>query len=287
MEKNSKFKKFLDVKEDFFYIETSTIKEDIKYIIKNNITNIALNKYKGFINEDLSVLSELYHIRKLSLAPCDVKNASTILPYFTNLEYLNIGIDNVIVDFSNLKKLKYLYFDYHKNTMGLKNLTNLEVLHVYKANKFFFTEDLFQSFKKLRRLEIVQSKDLDNLSCFSKLLKIKELEFQYCRTLIDISFITQHLKNTLEFFKIGNCKNIINHNLIVELKKLKWLALVDSIILDDVNFVKQFPDLEVLIVLGKSYFKDGDLSILKEKKLRHVGIDNKRHYNIKYEDLKK
>jgi len=287
MKQNNKLKFFDDVNENFFYLNSSNISDDIKYVKENNILNIAINKYKGFTSEDFSLLSDLAHIKKLSLEPCDVKNASDVLPYFVDLEYLHIGIDNVMVNFSNLKRLKYLYFDYHKDLKGLNNLTNLEVLHVYKANKFFFKEDLFKCFKKLRRLEIVQSKDLDNLSCFTKLSELKELEFHYCRTLIDLNYVTDNLKKTLEILKIGNCKNIINYNSITKLKKLKWLAVVDSFIFNSANFVKELPELNTLVVLGKSYFKDGDLSILKEKKLSHVGIDNKRHYNVKYEDLKK
>jgi len=71
---------------------------------------------------------------------------------------------------------------------------------------------------------------------------------------------------------------------IEELKKVKTLSIVDSITINDTKFVDRMDGLEILIVLGGSYFINGDLSNLK--RLRHVSIDDKKHYNLKYKDLK-
>ena len=70
-----------------------------------------------------------------------------------------------------------------------------------------------------------------------------------------------------------------------KLAKLKWFALIDSIILKDTNFLKSLINLEVLVVLGTSYFENGDLSNLKGR-FRHLGIDDKKHYNLKSNDFK-
>lgn len=286
MAENSRLKYFTDVKEYFFYIKSSEIEKDIEYIKKNKINNIAINKYKGFLSNDISQLRELTHVKKISLEPSDIVDVGDTLAKLKKLEYLHLGVEKVAFDFSNLPNLKRLYFDYHKNTKGIEHLINLEVLHIYYANKFFFKEDQIGSLKNLKRLEIVKSDDLDNLNCLSKLINLKELEFHYCRSLIDFNFLT-YLKYKLEILKIGNCKNVKNVEYIDSLEKLKWLAIVDSFKIKNVNFIKNLRNLEVLIVLGKSYFEDGDLSILRERKLRHVGIDNKRHYNVKYEEFKK
>ena len=283
---NEQFKYFPDVEEYFYYMNSAHIKKDIQYVIDNNIKNVALNKYHGYTMNNISEFEKLIHIKKLSIEPSNVLSIKEPLSKLVNLEYLHIGVDKMEVDFSNLKKLKWLYFDYHKKVKGFDSLKKLEVLHIYRANKNFFTEAYLKHLTKLRRLEIVQSKDLQNLACLVKLTSLKELEFHYCRSAINLSFL-EKFKEQLKVLKIGNCKNVLDIDKIKQLKKLEWLAVVDSVPLESADIVNYLPNLEVLIVLGKSHFMNGDLSILKDMKLRHVGIDNKRHYNMKYEDFKK
>ena len=93
------------------------------------------------------------------------------------------------------------------------------------------------------------------------------------------------VKDTLEILKIGSCKKIEGlEGILPELSNLKWFTLTDSITLKNTEFINFLPKLETLIILGSSYFEDGNLMNLKGK-LKHVSIDDKKHYNLKHKDF--
>lgn len=85
--------------------------------------------------------------------------------------------------------------------------------------------------------------------------------------------------------KIGSCKNIEGLEAILsQLVNLKCFSLIDSITLRSTSFVNFLPRLQTLIVLGSSYFEDGNLVNLKGR-LKYVSIDDKKHYNLKHKDF--
>jgi hypothetical protein len=268
--------------EYFFYVNSDEIVENIDYIKNNNIRNIGVNKLKGYKLNDLKKITEVSNqIEKLSIGgDIDLSDLSE----FKNLEYLVANSEQAFIDFSKLSKLKYLAFFYYGKMTGFENLSNLETINVSKADPSFLTEDIFRYYKKLTRLEIVQSKLPEELDFLKYLTKLKELEFHYCKSKIDLSELLK-IKGSLEILKIGHSKNVVSIEALTKLKKLTWLSLVDSIPLADSKFINDLPALEVLVVLGSSFFVDGNIDNLKGK-LRHVGIDDKRHYTLKTKDFK-
>lgn len=269
--------------EQFFYISSDELEENISFIKRNKIFNIGINKLKGFKSNDLYPIIELKdQVKKISIGrELDLSAISE----FTNLEYLVSSSENASIDFSQLKKLKYLSFFYSRKMNGLESLENLETINVSKADEIFLSESIFCNYKKLHHLEIIQSKLPEEQGFLKCLVALKDLEFHYIKSRIDLKDLLA-VKGSLEILKIGHSKNILSIDTLGKFKALKWLAIVDSVPLDSAAFVDELPALEVLVVLGSSYFVDGNIDNLKGK-LRHVGIDDKRHYSLKSKDFKK
>jgi hypothetical protein len=181
--------------------------------------------------------------------------------------------------------VKNLYLGPQTRINGLDSLRALEQLILIKTGKQFFTRHLFASWSELRSLTLLSPKLPPDLSFLNNSHKLRELEIYNCRSEFDCTEIASSL-NSLEELRIERCKNIKGLEVILpQLKSLITLAVIDSIALKSATFVGRLPNLKNLIVMGSSFFENGDLSNLKGR-LEHLGIDNKKHYNLKFEDFK-
>ncbi len=127
-------------------------------------------------------------------------------------------------------------------------------------------------------LSIVQG-DIQNLDFLITYKNLKKLELYGMRKLTDISGLV-NVKNTLVRLEIESCKNIKNVlETVCQMDNLKELNLI-NFTFDNLDWVKNLPQLEHLS-LSCSNVISGDLSPVLF--INHVGIDNKRHYNYKYD----
>lgn len=280
----SKLREIPGKKELYFFVESDKLQSDIRFIQSEKIENIALNPFHGYKFDNIDWLSEIPFIKKAELGGCYDINFDG-LRYLTDLQYLSFNaMKNQKVDLSNLKKLKYLSFQSNKNIKGLEELKELQNLAVSKGEMTFFTDYFFKNYTKLHMLSIADSRLPESLSFLKVLTSLTHLEISYIKSKVNLCGLLE-ISHSLEILKLSHSKKIESIDTIKKLKKLKTFSIVDSVTLEDTGFVNQLPKLEILIVLGSSYFKNGDLSDLKGR-LKHVSIDNKKHYNLKYEDLR-
>jgi hypothetical protein len=266
----------------YFYINSDKLEEDIKWILANKIDSIRLSQYDGYKIKSIEPILQLKHIRSLVIFLQGVDLGK--LNEFNNLEELSIGESNFGIDVSDLKNLKDLYLFYHKKIKGLSSLTALKKLIIVKAEASFFSESNFSSWQNLNELASLSSKLPPKLSFIKNNRKLRQLEIHNTRTTFnvwDLSLINE----SLEVLKIESCKNIEGiDDVLPKLTHLRWFALTDSVTLKSTQFVDALPNLDTLVVLGSSYFENGNLNNLKNR-MKHVGIDDKRHYNLKSMDF--
>jgi hypothetical protein len=265
-----------------FYLNSEHLDEDIKFINDNNINDVSINPHKGYKLKNADVFIALPNVKRISLAARDLD--LSVISKLTQVEFLFIGEDNYNIDLSNCKKLESLNFKYDNSIKGLGNLKELREITVSKGDCNFFNRNIFSNYSKLEKLEIIQSKLPSEMSFFECLLNLKELDILYSKGEIDLIFL-KYIQRSLENLKIKNSKKVSHIEAIYEMPNLKWLSLVDSIPLENSKLINKLTHLEVLIVLGTSFFIDGDISNLTKLNLKHVSIDDKRHYNLKYADM--
>ncbi len=266
----------------YFYINSDKLEEDIQWILANKIDSIRLSQYDGYKLKSIEPILQLKHIRSLVIFLKKVDLSK--LCQLDNLEELSIGELNLNIDISNLKKLQDFYLLYHKNIKGLNTLSALKKLIAVKAEATFFSEVNFNSWKNLDELASLNSKLPPNLSFLKNNRKLRELEIHNTRTQFNVSDLSS-IKESLEILKIGSCKKVEGiEEVLPKLTNLRWFALTDSVPLKSSRFIDMLPNLDTLVVLGSSYFENGDLSNLKGK-MKHIGIDDKKHYSLKTKDF--
>lgn len=268
----------------YFYLKSDSLEADIKWIEKHKIENIHISGYEPYNITSIEVLSTIkVPIKKLAIF---IKNADLSgLKQYSDLTKLSIGEKATSVDLTSLEKLEDLYFLYSKNITGLETIKNMKRLTLINVRGSFFNEETAHLFQSLSSLQILSGELPGDLSLLPFKDKLRDLEIYGIKNSFDLSSLLASATN-IEVLKIEKCRKVQNLELTLPLlKSLSCLSLIDSVLLSDTTLVNQMPQLRVLIVLGSSYFVNGNLEALKD--LKWVSIDNKRHYNLKHEDLPK
>ena len=180
------------------------------------------------------------------------------------------------IDLSGMN-LTELNIRYSKSITGIFSIKTLSTLILSHGNEDLFVLDFFSKLNNLKLLEVYQSNLPKDFSFLSKNAELKQLEIGYIRK----SFALNGLEHiNLNKLTISNSKKVDIDNL-KNLTSIEELRLVDSVVIPSNDIFSRFERLKYLIILGSSFFSDGNLIEL-QKRVEYLGIDNKKHYNVKY-----
>lgn len=178
------------------------------------------------------------------------------------------------VDLSLFNRLRWLGCDY-KEVVNLSSQTNLLslVLFSYPNNGSGLNELL--GLKEL----VLRKGTVESLSFISQKSQLVKIELSYLSKLKTIGSLKKCQQ--LEYLEIQSCKRICDLE-----ETLKWLSGLKVLKLigfeiANLRWVKNLVNLEQLILLDTNVI-DGDIK--PAKNVTYVAIDNKRHYNYKFDD---
>ena len=286
MNSEDRLKKLANSDEPYLYVDSNNLDEDIEFIKNRNIKNIMLNSYYGY-NIDhidwLSYFEDFPLLEDLTICPSGIKSFSYEgLKYLSNIKNLTIQNDSKdIIDLAANTNLQQLYTLDSRFLRGLETLINLESLVLTKPHDNILTCDVFDNLKNLNYLCLSNRSFKEGLG-FLKNTNLQRLMICYSRKLS-----LEGIRDLdLTWLEIDSCKNIEHADEIFKILTLKELRLINSITVESLESIKALSDLEILIILGSSYLKDGNLDAATGR-YRHFSFDDKRHYNIKFEEFKK
>lgn len=274
--------KFLAGK-NVLYVNSKFLESDIQYIREHGVKHLMLLISCGYELNNVDWLSEVGDIiESIILTP--PKKSVFSFTGLRNCKCLSdLKINNCrrdVIDLSNINSLTSLSVEDYRYVIGLETLSNLETLGMRSPPERLLTVDFFSHFKKLRHLGIVQKGLPEGLE-FLIGSSISDLFIAFCRRLSLRGLSSLNLTK----LKISNCKNVEHIDEIFRATTLRRLELVDSVKIDSPRSLDPLIDLDVVTLLGSSCFVDGNLDPLKGR-LTHLGIDDKRHYNVKYDKFK-
>jgi hypothetical protein len=188
--------------------------------------------------------------------------------------------------FDQLDQDKIFQNDFKENTIATENKTfeNAEYVIIWHLKEKLNSFDNLPYSDKLLYLELnwANIKSFDGIEKFKNL---KRLELHYCVKLENDKGLSQ-LKDTIEFLHINQSKKFKFTDELLKLKKLKVLCLNACGSLDNLDFLKSFPNLVDFRFVDTNVL-DGNLKpILEHPTIRTVGFLDKRHYNYKSEKIK-
>jgi hypothetical protein len=178
-----------------------------------------------------------------------------------------------ILDLSFFHKLKHLRIN-NKNYKNIDFQTQLEILNL---SPFKIKKDRIDGLTNLKELYIFES-DYDQLNFIIKMKYLNHLEIHYFPKLTDLSALQNN--DSIEFLQFYSCKNLNKLEVLKSMKKLKRLHL-DNMVIPNIDFVKDIKSLNFLSLMGTNVLS-GDISPAKD--IDFVSIDNRRHYNYRWDD---
>ena len=182
------------------------------------------------------------------------------------------------IDYSQIKGLENLGVEWNKGCLNYQTIKSLKSLMIWNCNEKELTK-MFCS-PVLDTLLIQESK-IRTLEGIQQSTKMQCLYLYYNRGLKDIEALGA-VKDTLRALRICNCSKIEDFSILSDLKNLELLEIDGSNKLESLNFLNQLPNLKTLY-LGVNVL-DGDLTPCMNLSYAWL-YANKRHYNLKREDL--
>lgn len=251
---------------DFSFLKDCPQLEFIKVIFR--LPFCAYDQLKGsgenyYYTYDLSPIYDLPLVRHLNITDMEVSDiharTQVDLGRVKGLEHYD-GPGGFVKNTGEALALKSIYFRRGYKEKNLQSLCKLE---------------------KLKCLGIELSR-LESLEGIENLKNIKWLLLGYNRSLQDISAL-EKVKDTLEYLYIENCGKIKDFSVLKELPHLKKLRLMGKMTIPSLKFFEDLKELEYFHITGNVL--DGDLTPCM--KLHCAHCQDRRHYNIKDDDLPK
>lgn len=262
------------------FIDSSRLRECIRYLYDNNLKNITINSFQGYKLKEIEFLGELKNFLEGLIIPEQHYDFSII----NKLHLLKIlGLpDNLknTVDLTNFPNLERCSVTFSPRLKGLETCTKLKSLTLsdYKSSNADFST--FPTLPSLEELNLLEAK-ITSLRGIGKLKSLKIFTMYRIPKLEIIKHIVE-LKNSLEEIVIEKCKNIVDFDILKEMSNLKKIIISESGEIKSLDFVKGLKKLEFISFWGTNII-DGNISPCIG--IPYVGFDNKKHYSHKNEQI--
>ena len=260
-----------------------TLEEHIQYIQENQFEKVYV------VADDIAFLRQCPTITSLKIIPAYSAAKFDYSPLYDmpNLKELNCqtvyGHKDALkadVDYSHFPSLQCVYASGakgHRNLESVKGLRHLYLGQGQPASKALIGFD----FSELEKLALCQS-PIRSLNGIDQAACIQKLSLSYCRSLEDVAALAS-VGKTLTSLEIESCGKIKDFSWLYHLPNLENLVLFGSNTLPNLGFLESMPNLKSFRFTMNAL--DGDLGLCQN--IPYVYCKNRKHYNLKNEDLPK
>lgn len=275
---HNRYRHIAGLEEEFFSIDSNELDSDISFIHANKIENLILNARADYKLLNVNWLEKVSRfVKKLIITTPSKTFSLDGLAYCRSLRSLKVNnFSKSSIPIDKIRSLECLDTDDFTKVTGLESSHSLKKIIGGKLPKKYQTKDFWCSFQNLEFLCIFSSKIESGLGFLGK----TNLNNLYLYSCSFVDFVGVNEIN-LESLKIEKCKKIAHENTVFDMQSLKSLILIDSFCIEKPEIILEMNSLIKLIILGKSHFLEGNISIL-DKKLEVFNFDDKRHYDRKF-----
>jgi hypothetical protein len=285
MNMNSSAGYFIDSDENGFgqclVLTGSWRNEFSNLMISKGLTVLRLSSSVGWIDEDISFLSNLSFLEGVEVYSWAVRD---VTPIFRNTRLRYVGIQskfNSTAEFQALKNLEVCKLYWRPKISGLESCANLRHLNIVDYPDSDLTR--FASLSQLARLQI-SSRTLFSLEGIGSMSGLKVLDIANCPRLTDIAALASC--STVESVTLDSCKQMSEIPSRLCLDNLQEFFIVDCGKIKTLKPLASCKNLSTLKFTGDTYIVDGDLDFLaKHPAVRDVWYANKSHYSLTREAL--
>lgn len=262
--------KHIDSELLFADVHVDILQEELTEIRRKGIENICISSFHGWkANTPINFLEANKWIKGIWIIDQEVD----------------------ITPINNLSELKFLSFNYTKETKGkidFNNFSNLEYLSIiaYNPKKMYnigsltklidfhcsrWNESDLETISKnmqIRKLTLDYCK-LENLKGVDRLNNLKRLDIYSAPNLKDINDLGL-IKNSITNLSFELCPKIEDFSVLSSLQNLETFVIQKSTPMQSVQFIKNLKNLRYAYI-GTEVL-DGNIEILKEKKIEYKKV---------------
>lgn len=251
---------------------------------ESELSELELHSFRNVSIEldALKCLRFFPNIENLILRPGEICEAD--LSYLSGLpiaslklDYYSDCIDLYTIDLSQFPNLQFLF---SRTQYNFSNVALCRTLCTLVVQEWYSNDLTYLGKSNLQALHISSGK-LKSFEGVQMMPQLISISVSYQKSLSDV----HHLKwrHNLESLSIEKC-NRINILQIPALPNLHYLELSGSQVVDNLSFLRNYPELNYLLL--DINVSNGDLQLLLE--LKHCAImSNRRHYSLRNADLPK
>jgi len=189
--------------------------------------------------------------------------------------YVSDRREDFFVDFEKYPNLVHLRCDIkHKYRREINSLNKIEQLILFG---FTAKKESLSNLNCLRRLTLSKG-SFFNLNFLPKASKLNYLEINSISKLKDVTDL-KSMSDSLRELDFNGCKNIEDPEATLSMLKYLEVLKCNNVIFENLKWIRNLPNLKQLILLDSDVI-DGDISHAKD--ISYVAIDNKRHYNYRF-----
>lgn len=261
-------------------INPNNLKEAIHELKQSEFTYYSGIRLENI--DDLEFLTEfplLLYLEVISDKPVNIAPIESL----HNIRGLHIADPKNGLDFNKFPHLEIFIGKWHEKNQNLESCRDLRSILIsnYNSKTKDFSE--LKNIVRLENLDIICS-NIESLKGIETLKDLKNLMIAYAPKLKNISDIT---KTNLREIEFANVKKIEDYRFLSNLEYLRKIILDNCADIEDINWISYLNNLDFFTFM-KTNIVDGDLdSLLHLPNLRYVGSFNKKHYNLKIEEINK
>ncbi len=186
-------------------LESACLQKCVDEVLARDLGGV-FGRHPEFKELDLSCLSQLQHLSSVALWDINLRDLSA-LDDLKKLVYFRISGKRPALDLARLKVIQSLVIEHHRKDVGLRELHNLRMLHLwhYKAP----SSDSFELSLPPNLEEFgLNWSNVESLDGFGHCPNVKKLEIARCRNLKSLGKLSQTFPK-LEHLVVGACGRLI------------------------------------------------------------------------------
>ena len=233
--------------------------------------------------ETLECLEKLSFLRIVVIEDTNDKFENLDSLYnFQNLQSLKILQEvRSKIDVSKFPHLIDLQTKGRGSVIGIEKCYMLKNMVIWSYANPDFNELI--KLKKLKSLEIVKGRNLNNLSGCEGLINLEWLSLYQCTNLTDISMLAE--AKQLRALHMDCCKKINDYNVIGRFENLEELCLRNCGEIESIRFLEKLPKIKRVIINGDTRIIDNDIAfIFQLPAIYGITIRFYSSYNITFDE---
>jgi hypothetical protein len=253
----------------------------VDHFRSNGVVELELNQGKGWRGTDISFLLELPNLVAFDIFDFSIGDISPIHSLH-NLRQIGITTYcSTAIDFSAFPRLESCGLEWRRGAESLFDCATIIRLFVnrYKGK----TVEPFSRLVKLEYLAILNA-PVEDLSGLRSLVHLRALRLAGLRRLSSLRGIERLA--SLEELEIHTCRRIPSIEEVGNLPRLRQLYLNNDGDIESLKPLDRLSEVESVLFYESTNILDGDLCpLFRQKKLRQVSFQNRKHYSHRREDF--